>query len=54
MKQITYPAWFTSSKGETAIFKSAEDVPAGWTSGAEKCAANETSAKPVKKQSLDL
>lgn len=36
MKEITFPAWFNGPKGESAIFESAEDVPTGWTSGAEK------------------
>lgn len=53
MKPITYPAWFTSPKGETAIFNSAEDVPAGWTSGAEKAVVEVAKpAKPAK--ALDL
>lgn len=37
MKKITWPAWFSSPDGKTsAIFGAAEDVPNGWTSGAEK------------------
>lgn len=36
MKEITFPAWFNGPKGESAIFQTAEEVPAGWTSGAEK------------------
>lgn len=35
MKELTWPAWFTGPKGETAIFESPDDVPSGWTSGAE-------------------
>ncbi len=32
-----WPAWFSDPKGEkSAIFESAEDVPNGWTSGADK------------------
>lgn len=47
MKKITWPAWFNSPKGDaTAIFETAEDVPAGWTSGAEKQTAG--SEKPAK------
>lgn len=31
-----WPAWFNGPNGETDIFSCAEDVPSGWTSGAEK------------------
>lgn len=31
-----WPAWFNGPNGQTAIFHSADEVPAGWTSGAEK------------------
>lgn len=31
-----WPAWFNGPNGETRIFYSADEVPAGWTSGAEK------------------
>ena len=48
MKKITWPAWFSSPKGDaTAIFETAEDVPAGWTSGAEKQTAG--GSKPAAK-----
>lgn len=36
MKELTWPAWFNGPKGESAIFESPDDVPNGWTSGAEK------------------
>lgn len=36
MAKSEWPAWFNGPKGETAIFDKAEDVPTGWTSGAEK------------------
>jgi hypothetical protein len=39
MKELSYPAWFTGPKGETGIFESPDDVPNGWTSGAEKQSA---------------
>lgn len=39
-----WPAWFSGPKGETAIFESADDVPNGWTSGAEKRAAKSEKA----------
>lgn len=40
MSKLTWPAWFNSPDGdEAAIFSSAEDVPDGWTSGAEKLIA---------------
>lgn len=49
MKVITWPAWFSSPEGKSAIFEKAEDVPAGWTSGAEKQTAGaEKSAAPPK------
>ena len=36
MKELTWPAWFNGLKGESAIVESPDDVPNGWTSGAEK------------------
>lgn len=36
MSKITWPAWFSGPDGKSAIFESAGDVPAGWTTGAEK------------------
>lgn len=49
MKAITWPAWFNSPEGKSAIFEKAEDVPTGWTSGAEKQAAgSEKLAAPPK------
>lgn len=36
MSNLTWPAWFNGPNGETEIFTKPEDVPAGWTSGAEK------------------
>lgn len=48
MKEITWPAWFNGPKGETAVFESPEDVPNGWTSGAEKISAKE-GGKPAPK-----
>lgn len=45
-KELTWPAWFSGPKGETAIFESADDVPNGWTSGAEKQSAG--GKKPAK------
>lgn len=36
MKDLTWPAWFNGPKGESAVFESPDDVPNGWTSGAEK------------------
>lgn len=47
MKKLTWPAWFNSPDGKTsAIFETAEDVPSGWTSGAEK---QTTGEKPAAK-----
>lgn len=43
-----WPAWFNGPKGESAIFESADDVPNGWTSGAEKRAAKGASKAPAK------
>lgn len=40
MKSLTWPAWFNSPDGKnTAIFATADEVPDGWTSGAEKQSA---------------
>lgn len=48
MKKITWPAWFNSPDGKTsAIFETAEDVPDGWTSGAEKQTAGSSKAAPT-------
>lgn len=45
MSKLTWPAWFSSPKGDaTAIFEKAEDVPTGWTSGAEKQTAGSSSS----------
>lgn len=48
MKEITFPAWFNGPKGESAIFDSAEEVPTGWTSGAEKQSIKGAKAAPAK------
>lgn len=50
MKEITFPAWFNGPKGESAIFQTAEEVPAGWTSGAEKQSIKGAKAAPAPKQ----
>lgn len=42
-----WPAWFNSPDGKkSAIFESPDDVPKGWTSGAEKRAAKDAPAEP--------
>jgi hypothetical protein len=46
MKTLTWPAWFSSPTGKSEIFESAGDVPAGWTSGAEKQSVD--GGKPAK------
>lgn len=46
MEKITWPAWFNGPKGEAEIFHKPEDVPAGWTSGAEKITV-EAKSKPA-------
>lgn len=46
MKAITYPAWFNGPAGQAAIFEAAEDVPKGWTSGAEMQSPDASPAKP--------
>lgn len=46
--ELTYPAWFNGPKGESAVFESADDVPTGWTSGAEKRTAKEPDKEPDK------
>lgn len=52
MKKITFPAWFSHPQtGQSAIFESAEDVPNGWTSGAEKQTIDSKPAKePAKSE----
>jgi len=56
MANLTYPAWFNSPEGdESKIFDAPEAVPAGWTSGAEKIAAEvEKPAKTTKAKSAPL
>jgi len=52
MSKLTWPAWFSSPKGDaSAIFEKAEDVPAGWTSGAEKQTVGGKLAKEPAKES---
>lgn len=47
-KAITWPAWFSSPKGDqSAIFEAPEDVPNGWTSGAEKQSAGKAPKAPA-------
>jgi hypothetical protein len=49
MKELTFPAWFTGPDGKSAVFESPEDVPNGWTSGAEKqTVKGAAKAAPVK------
>jgi hypothetical protein len=36
MSNLSWPAWFNGPDGEAEIFDKPEDVPSGWTSGAEK------------------
>lgn len=40
-----WPVWFNGPKGESAVFEKAEDVPNGWTSGAEKRSAKGEKSK---------
>ena len=48
MKDKHWPAWYSSPDGsQTDIFHAAEEVPDGWTTGAEK-AKVEKAAKAVK------
>lgn len=48
VKALTWPAWFTGPEGQSAVFESADDVPKGWTSGAEcQTADGKTSPKPA-------
>jgi hypothetical protein len=55
MTDRKWPAWYNGPDGKTAIFESADAVPAGWTTGAERLtakgekapAAVPTSLKPV-------
>lgn len=64
MTDKNWPAWYNSPDGsETEIFHSPDDVPAGWTTGAEKAKVkkaenvDEVVEKPKKaaaKPELDL
>lgn len=36
MTDKNWPAWFNGPNGEAEIFNSADEVPNGWTTGAEK------------------
>lgn len=47
MSDKHWPAWFNGPKGETAIFDKAEDVPTGWTSGAEKRTVKGSAPSPT-------
>ncbi len=45
-----WPAWYSSPDGKSSeIFSSADEVPAGWTTGAEKA-----SLKPAKTEKAPL
>ncbi len=45
--QKNWPAWYSSPDGkQTQIFDRAEDVPAGWTTGAEKAALTKAAPSP--------
>ena len=46
-KELTWPAWFSGPKGETAVFEAPEDVPNGWTSGAEAQSAGKKAKAPA-------
>jgi len=50
MKNLTWPAWFNGPDGQSAIFESPDDVPKGWTSGAEAQPAGKAPAKQPEKQ----
>jgi hypothetical protein len=51
MKDLTFPAWFNGPKGESEIFNTPEEVPTGWTSGAEKISVS--GKKPAKVETVD-
>jgi hypothetical protein len=36
MTDKNWPAWYNGPNGEAEIFRAATEVPAGWTTGAEK------------------
>ena len=46
-KDKDWPAWFNGPDGETQIFNSADEVPAGWTSGAEKRTVKGSAPSPA-------
>lgn len=46
MTDKNWPAWFNGPNGEAEIFNSADEVPDGWTTGAEKRKAEKPTAKP--------
>jgi hypothetical protein len=52
MPKSEWPAWYSSPNGdESEIFKSPEDVPTGWTTGAEKQAVKVPAKSKAKVQS---
>ncbi len=58
-KDKNWPAWYSSPDGsETEIFNSADEVPTGWTTGAEKAKAEKPKTEKPKaekpKEDLDL
>ena len=45
-----WPAWYSGPNGETKVFRSADDVPPGWTTGAERrLASGDHAPKPAAK-----
>lgn len=46
MSKQEWPAWYNGPNGETKVFQAADEVPAGWTTGAEKSPA--PGAQPAK------
>lgn len=56
-KEISWPAWFNNAdETRSAVFEKANDVPNGWTSGAEKIKVNRKSEKkdkPAEKAEVD-
>lgn len=47
MNDKNWPAWYNGPNGESRIFNSADEVPSGWTTGAEKRSAGKAAPPPA-------
>lgn len=54
MTDKNWPAWFNGPNGEAEIFNSADEVPDGWTTGAEKRTVEKLTAKSKQPVPVDV